>query len=391
MTEETMNSFQLDSIIRKTVDSIENGKLRIFHIAEDARNEWKILEDKYDILKQQVKEVTEQTENLETLEKKARRTLMDVSKKFTQYSQHEIKEAYDNIRDIQVKLALKREQENQIISQRTELEVQMHRVKNTLEKSQYLVTHIATAMNYLSGTLVNVHQTLEDLEKKELLGVNIILAQEEERQRLAREIHDGPAQSLSNIVLKSEICDRLMGIDIDRARKEIRSLKELVRGSLREIRKIIYDLRPMSLDDLGLVPTLSRYTAEFKQETGTNVVLDLYPKGTKIESIIEVAIFRIVQEALSNIRKYAQASRVDIEIKIKNDVLRCSIEDNGLGFDVDQVLQTRGANAKKSGFGIYGMRRRVELLNGRFTIQSIPGKGSTIKIEIPLYQIDGEE
>src|SRR5690606_36620375 len=128
---------------------------------------------------------------------------------------------------------------------------QLRRTRSTLERAEYITSHVASAMNYLKIALTNLDDTILEIQKKEEMGIRIIMAQEEERQRVARDIHDGPAQSLSNLALKTELCQKLVDMDVDRAREEIRDLKKLVRSSLQEIRRIIFDLRPMSLDDLG--------------------------------------------------------------------------------------------------------------------------------------------
>src|SRR5690606_22428678 len=180
-------------------------------------------------------------------------------------SEEDIKGAYETTKDFQIKLALKREQERQLILQRTDLEHQIIKMKEIVKRSEYLASHVAVAMSYLTGALFDIGETLEELQKKEILGVKVITAQEEERQRISRDIHDGPAQSLTNIVIKCEICEKLFDIDLERAKEEIKDLKNLARDSLKELREIIFDLRPMSLDDLGLVPTLEQYTAKFQR------------------------------------------------------------------------------------------------------------------------------
>jgi two-component system sensor histidine kinase DegS len=228
LSEEVFSPEQLDNIVKKTIDALENGKKQIFEISEGARHEWKELEDKFAQLQEKVKSTIEEVEQLSILEKESRHRLMIVSKNFKFYSEQDIKKAYETTRDIQIKLALKREQEQQLIAQRTEIEMRMRRVKNTLERAEYLVTHVAVAMNYLTSSLVNISDTLEELQKKELLGMRIIMAQEEERQRVARDIHDGPAQSMSNIVLKCEICEKLLEVDKEKTKNQINELKQLV-------------------------------------------------------------------------------------------------------------------------------------------------------------------
>lgn len=384
MDKDSTKLSQMDEIIRKTIESIENSRKQIFEIAEESRNEYKCLEQKLIELKEKVKYIIEEVERLEILERKSRHKLMIFSKNFKQHGEEEIRRAYENAKNLQIQLILKREHEKLLVDQRTELERQMKKVKAAIDRAEQLISHVSSAINYLNITLINIDYAKEELQQKEEMGVKIIMAQEEERHRVAMDIHDGPAQSLSNLILKCEICEKLIDFDIEKTREGIRELKQLVRSSLKEIRKIIFDLRPMSLDDLGLIPTLERYVENFMFETNIDVVLDLYPRVYKLDSIIEVAVFRIIQEALNNIKKYANATQVCINLKIKNGVLLGAIMDNGTGFDPDAVLDKNKLNGNSGGYGLYGMKKRAELLNGRLKIQSQINQGTIIRLEIPL-------
>lgn len=382
---------QFNEIVKKAIDALEDGKKQIFEIAESARQEWKDLEIKLAELQSKVREVIEEVERLSHLEKESRYRLMILSKNFKIYSEDEIKRAYDIAREMQIKLALKKENEQYLIAQRTELEMRIRRAREIVERAEYLITHVATAMSYLADALNNISRTIDELQQKEMMGIRIISAQEQERQRLARDIHDGPAQSLSNIVLKCELCEKLLDRNPDKAREQINELKQLVKSSLQEIRRIIFDLRPMSLDDLGLVPTLKRYVATFIEETGIDVTLEVYDLNeAAVDKVIEVAVFRIIQEALNNIKKHSKATRAHIKLYIKNGFLMGRIVDNGIGFDKVKVEEQRRANIHESGFGIYGMRQRAELLKGKLCIQSQEGKGTTVLLQIPVNSIEKE-
>lgn len=385
MSDEILDVSELNAIVKESIESLEKGKTQIFEIFEQAQMEYKDLEEKLKLIHDKVQTTIEETEILEEMEKESRRHLMIVSKGFNIYSEEDIKHAYERTKDLQIKLALKREQERQLILQRTDLEQQIRKMREIVERSEYLASHVTVAMNYLTGALFNIGDTLEELQKKELLGVKVIMAQEEERQRISRDIHDGPAQLLTNIVIKCEICEKLFDIDEERTKREIRELKGLARESLKEIRGIIFDLRPMSLDDLGLIPTLEQYIAKFQRDTGIDVQLIARDKDMELDSVIEVAVFRIIQEALNNIKKHSKAHQCTIELNIKDDNLVGTISDNGVGFDMDEVESAKGTLKEESGFGIYSMRQRAELLKGRVNIRSKQGEGTDVKFEIPLY------
>ena len=384
MGDKTLQPEILDEIVRKTITSLESGKKQIFEISDEARTEWEELEHKLVSLKNSVKETIEEVEKLYILEKESRQRLMIVSKNFKIYTEEDIKKAYDATRDFQIKLALSKDRESQLKTQRNELETRIRKMRNTLERADYLVSHVAVAMNYLINSLMNISNTLEEMQKKELLGIQVIMAQEEERQRLARDIHDGPAQSLSNIILKCEICEKFFETDLKKAKQEIKDLKKLVRSSLKELRDIIFDLRPMSLDDLGLLPTLHAYVSKFSDETGIKLELDLFRQSAEIDPIVEVAIFRIIQEALSNIKKHAKATHTVIRMQINDGILNATISDNGVGFDYDRRQKYNQESTGAGGFGIYGMRQRAELLKGELNLESQLGKGTKIVLNIPV-------
>ncbi len=157
-------------------------------------------------------------------------------------------------------------------------------------------------MNYLSGDISSAVEG-ESGSESIYLGIKVLEAQEEERKRLSRDIHDGPAQSIANIVLKAEICKTLMDKDIQKGLEELERLKGSVRNTLKDIRKIIYDLRPMSIDDLGLIPTIRRFGHEFSQDTNIEVEVVTSKISEDVEKIIQIAVFRLVQEIFNNIKK----------------------------------------------------------------------------------------
>jgi two-component system, NarL family, sensor histidine kinase DegS len=158
---------------------------------------------------------------------------------------------------------------------------------------------------------------------------------------------------------------------------EVRSLKENVRSTLQEVRRIIYDLRPMALDDLGLVPTLKKYLQTIEEYHKTSrICFTNYGEEKRLPTKYEVALFRLVQEAVQNALKHAEASAITISIDIKDKDVIVMVKDDGKGFDFKE-RQTQS-------FGILGMKERVELLEGKITIDSMPGTGTFILIQVPL-------
>ena len=209
----------------------------------------------------------------------------------------------------------------------------------------------------------------------------IIKAQEEERRRVARDIHDGPAQMMANAVLQVEIVEKLLVRDPSAAASEMNDLRRIISDSLKDLRRIIFDLRPMILDDLGLAPALRRYTDDFTSRHSLPVEMKVLGVETRIDPIVEVALFRIVQEALHNARKHALASRVVVTLGYGPDAVGVSIEDDGKGFDPTGVSRNWGQSDK---FGMSGMRERAKLFGGSLDVDTAPGEGTKITVRIPV-------
>lgn len=380
MNNQTIEPKDINMILNKAVSAIEESQDAIFDIAENARKECKRLKDQLEIIKIRIKAAIEAVEKAEVVERICRKKLLDVSKDFTTYSEEDIRKAYEKANAMQIQLIIKRQEEAELIRQRTDLELRFKNSADILKKAEDLISKIGVAMEFLVGNLADVTNSLEDIQQRAVLGKQIIQAQEEERQRVARDIHDGPAQSLANLVIKAEICEKLIDIDTQRAKKELQELRKFLRGGIKEIRKIIYNLRPMSLDDLGFIPTVQRFVEGFQDETGIQTDFIILSQLPMEDSIKNLAIFRIIQESLNNVRKHAQATVIKIKLEMSIKSLQLTIIDNGIGFNVDEVAFKPRA---EGGFGLFSIRERVELLKGEFEIKSEPQNGTKIHVVIP--------
>jgi len=377
---------RINTIIKSTLSVIEESRGAIFEIAENARREVMSLREEVQRLQHEVQEIIKENERLEQLLEKSRNKLAAINRNFALYSEEDMKKAYDEADNLRVELAVSREREQQTILRRNDVERRLKNAVQTVVKAEKLVAQVATVLDYLAGDLSKLDEHLGNTENKRALALRIIKTQEDERRRIAREMHDGPAQAMSNVVLKAEICEKLAEVDLEKARHELSNLKELVRSSLKDVRRIIYDLRPMSIDDLGIRPTLTKYIESFKQQTGLQIDLLFRGDEGKIkDSNTTLAIFRIVQECLTNVKKHAEALHVSIQIEcIGNKMLNLRIKDDGKGFDVGCLSEDN--RDENGGFGVFGMKERVELLEGTFEIQSEVGKGTTVRVQLPYEQ-----
>lgn len=204
----------------------------------------------------------------------------------------------------------------------------------------------------------------------------MIQAQESERQRLSRQMHDGPAQALSNFILQTEIALRLFEIDADQARDELNNLKSAASSTFQKVRDFIFDLRPMMLDDLGLVPTIKRYSDNFAEKSGLDINVTVTGSERRLEPYLEVVVFRAIQELLTNAALHDQATQIKVLVDLGAEQVRASIEDNGRGFDSHSIPEDAELAVK-------AIRERMELLGGGFEIDSAVGQGARISFSIP--------
>ena len=202
----------------------------------------------------------------------------------------------------------------------------------------------------------------------------VVAAQELERQRLARELHDETGQALTSILLGLKPIERIA--TDDESRLAVASLRELVVSTLQNVRRLAVELRPAALDDFGLAPALERLVETFRDQTQIAVDFEATLGAERLPSEVETTIYRLVQEALSNIVKHASASRVSVLLTMKNGAVAAVIEDDGRGFDP--------ATVGDDGLGLLGMRERVGLLGGRLRVESGPAGGATLVAEVPL-------
>ncbi len=201
-------------------------------------------------------------------------------------------------------------------------------------------------------------------------------AQEEERRRIARELHDGVGPALASLNLRLRTARKLLERDHHPAAEEIEELAELAQANIQDIRRLIHDLRPAALDELGLVPALREYLARCQQERGLAIEFTA-DEGERLPAPVETALFRIAQEALNNVVRHAQAHRVDVALRRDEAHVTLCITDDGQGFDPQ-------APQAETHVGLWSMRERVEQLGGRFEVESTPGAGTTVKAVIPL-------
>lgn len=270
----------------------------------------------------------------------------------------DVRVAYEAALEAQQRLVVMRGQLEKLQSDRGHLERQLDIMKKVRDASQ------TDAPAEKDGR--SPHASIEIMTQ----------AQESERQRLSRQMHDGPAQALSNFILQTEIALRLFEVDQEQARQELNSLKASASSTFQKVRDFIFDLRPMMLDDLGLVPTIKRYADHLAEKIGVEVSVSVSGSERRLEPYLEVIVFRAVQELLSNSSLHTQASSMKVQLDIGERQVRASLEDNGRGFDPHSV-------PNEAELTIKAIRERMDMLGGTFDLDSAVGKGARFTFTVP--------
>ncbi len=261
-----------------------------------------------------------------------------------------------------------------------ELDEETQRGYRRLKQLQLVIQHVESSAAYLLGSGIDPSSDSDDVSVE--VAQRVLGSLEAERERLYRDVHDGPAQVLANAIFEVEYLERIT----ERAPAEVRqtlktelaNLKGQFRGSLDSVRAMIYDLRPPELTELGLAEAIRNYASEWEARCGIKVASQLDLKDTGLTPMEELAVYRVMQEALQNVHKHAHASAVGMAWSRSNDSWVLHVTDDGMGFDL-----VKAARHKKS-VGLLSMRERAELIGGSLQIQSTPGKGTAVTLLLPV-------
>jgi two-component system sensor histidine kinase DegS len=214
---------------------------------------------------------------------------------------------------------------------------------------------------------------------EQVMWAQIALGQEAERARLAREIHDGPAQALANTVMRLQFVEQMVKQRPDDVESELAKLRLAIQASLKDVRRFIFNLRPASLTEAGLIQTLHYYAQDYSDQFNIPVEVNL-PESLSLTPNQELVVFRVIQEALQNIQKHAEAESAEVNVQQRTGgPLVVTITDNGKGFDTKLVQQGRASSA-----GLVSMRERAATVGGTLKLDSRPGTGTTITLTLPM-------
>jgi two-component system sensor histidine kinase DegS len=338
-------------------------------LVEESKRSYTEIQNKLQEIEVLIQQTTSEVQKLDHRTAQVTNKLRHIESNLNSYPREDIKEAYSASIASQLRLLMLRSQVEQLQAKKESLEPQADHLRKFLEIVDEIPGLRGPAEGFASPPISGDN-----------VAMRIIEAQEGERQRLARQMHDGPAQSLTNLILQAEIVERSFSLDEGQARSELTNLKDAVNATFRKTMDFIFELSPMMLDDLGAVPTLRRYVEDFQEKSGLSVTLDVSGEEHRLAPYVEVTIFRLVQELLHNVWQHAHASHVQVSLDLHGSTVGISVEDDGGGFDLDEAVAL--AKERKT-LGIVTMQQRVEMLGGTIEFDSSLGRGTKVTAQIP--------
>ena len=344
----------------------EEEKSLLEQLVEESRKEFEQVQLELREIDVLIKQSTNETDRLAQRNAQITNRVRQIESNFDTVPREDIQEAYTDFQDAQKRLFMMRGQLETLQSDQENLQRYSDQLRRLMEATE--------------GTFTQQNGGPQGVASSQPAIVRVVEAQERERQLLVEMMHDGPAQQLTNLILQAEICERLFDQDPSRTREELTNLRQSVTATFQEVRGIMLDLRPMMLDDLGLVPTLKKFTEGFQEKSGLPVNLTVTGQERRLQSHSEATIFRVVQELVKNARDHAHCTSIEISLDIDEVWVRANVEDNGTGFDVDEVMQ---AVDQYKTIGLATLRERVEMLGGVLDIDSGIGRGTKVSLQIP--------
>lgn len=368
---------RLDQVLNQVLATLEHGRDNIFDIAQNCHEIEVNLQTELEEANLQAQQVILEVDHFEKLERYARLRLIDVSRDFRSYSQEHIKEAYEQAREMQLKLIDLRQQEVYLRRRRDELTRQIKKFKDIGLKADNFLQSTAIALKILRGNVERINDTIGESYRQQQMVTWIIESQEAERRKIARELHDGPAQSMASILIRLDLIKRLGQQDLNGIYEEIDNVSSMSRETLTDIRRIMFDLKPTLLHENNFSNTLKDYFNDY--EAKYNFTIDFLQIGQdkQYNLSLETALFRMVQEAVTNIRKHSGIKRAVVKFEDNGANITLVVKDEGIGFEPNNT-------GDKESYGILGMKERVNLFGGKLDIISAPGAGTQVIIQVPL-------
>ncbi len=366
----------LDRLLLQIINTLERGRDDIYSIAQESDEKVQRLESELHNVILESNRVVAQRQEQEEKERLAQLHLMNISPNSGAHSEKDLSKANETIQEIQLRLMDLRQAEIQLHQLGVQLSQQLEEIRAIKQKADTFMNSTGMALKSLHSNLETISYTQGEQINTKQLALWILQSQETERRKIARELHDGPAQMMASILMRLDFIKQNF-IDISDTNGQLDDIQKMSRDSLDEIRRIMFDLKPAPIHEAEFYYTMRDYFREFQAKYNFEIDFSMLGEKKKYDLALESALFRLLQEAITNIRKHAGIKKALITMDDNGKTLTVVIKDEGRGFNTE-LLPGRDS------YGIPGMKERVQLLDGDMVINSHPGQGTQIIIRVPL-------
>ena len=372
----------INSVLSLVISDIHKGKEKIFNIAESLKEQYEKDKTELEYIVEKIDSLSQELKGLERADLNMRKKLAEASMNF-QEDEEIVKKIYDDALNVRVEYLTKQKEEKRLLYKKETLEKSLSSNASNIDEADTVIEQVSVVINYLQGDISSNIEMVEE-NNKIAYAIRFVEAQEKERNRIAREIHDGPAQYLASSLMRIDFCKMLLNNNLQEGLSELEDLKGNLKKTLKEVRNIIFDLKPPFLNGVTLVTALEDLKEAFQEECRTNIKMRIRDNNVILDYIVEVAVYRIVQEILTNVKKHAEAESVDVKIEFTEQNVHINIKDNGKGFDINTLMK----NLRKSNksYGLTGIYDRVEEMGGTIKVNTNINCGTEFRIKLPAFR-----
>lgn len=381
------NDIKLLEIMEKTITTLKKNKDTVIEIVSDLQTEYDEKKRELKEIKDKLPDVMLECINLRKLDKQMRQNLIVASTDFSAEGHQNLRRVFEKANTVHTQMIKAEELEQSYISRRDQLEIQLKKARLNIEHAEAMAHQLIASLSYLQVGINDVNSRLipkssADSNSVYTASLAAFKCIEDEKSRIARDLHDGPMQQIASVQMRIDFCKTAVELDLKKGLLLVENLKQDLSSTLSEVRAILFDLNPAPLDKLGLKACIEHMLCNITDKMHINLSFTYKLEHLTLDLPTQTTIYRIIQELLNNIKKHANASDVIIQLSEFNNFILITVEDNGIGFSVPEDFELFRTQNKS--YGLSNIYTRIHNSNGNLKVSSHPDTGSSFRIELPI-------
>lgn len=388
-----MNEQVITEILENTIGTLVENKSSLMSISDALKEEYEKKKVEIHKINQELPVIFQNTKKLRLLDRQLRNQLLKSSGNFTEQGYKTMEAMFKEVNQVHESYLNAEQEEFNMVRRRDMLELELKQSISMMEKAENIVQQFMISISYLQNSLKKYSQNasnIQSIQEDESIKhyLELFTYVENEKLRIARDLHDGPAQQIVGTLMNVEICANAAQKDIQKGILLLGKLKQDLANTLTDIRTIIFDLNPAPLEQLGFEKAIHNMLYSILNKDQISISFFYNMDETKVSKTLQNTIYRLIQELINNVKKHSKANRVMLRITIVNDYIYIHLMDNGVGFQVPEDLDSFRVNKKS--YGISNIYTRIKELNGTLALNSDANNGTCFKIQLPMIRIEGE-